>query len=232
MIILGLDSSAVAASCAVISLNDGNDGKMLAYAGVNVKITHSQTLLPLAESVVKAAGLTLNEIDAFAVSSGPGSFTGLRISVSAVKGMAFALNRPVCGVSTLLSLAHNLKGQNIIACPVMDARRGEVYNALFDIDGEKITRLTPDRAISLELLGLELADFSNKEIVLVGDGALLANSELGLRVAPEIIRYQNAASVCFSADEFIPAKELMPKYIRKPQAERELKNKNIKTGKE
>ncbi|MCL2071881.1 MAG: tRNA (adenosine(37)-N6)-threonylcarbamoyltransferase complex dimerization subunit type 1 TsaB [Oscillospiraceae bacterium] len=234
MIILGLDSSAVAASCAICQ----ND-KILAYAFVNVKITHSQTLMPLMESVLKAAGMTLDDIDAFAVSSGPGSFTGLRIGVSAVKGMAFALNKPVCGVSTLFALAHNLVGRDVIACAVMDARRDEVYNALFDISGGVITRLTPDRAIALDDLGAELESderLCGKEIVLAGDGALLAESKLGARerlsIAPEIIRYQNAASVCFAADKsgFIAASELMPAYIRKPQAERErIERERVKT---
>ncbi|MCL1902909.1 MAG: tRNA (adenosine(37)-N6)-threonylcarbamoyltransferase complex dimerization subunit type 1 TsaB [Oscillospiraceae bacterium] len=220
MLILGLESSAVAASCAITQ-----DSKILGYACVNVRITHSQTLIPLVEGVLKAAGLSLDDIDALAVSNGPGSFTGLRISVSAVKGLALARGLPVCGVSTLLSLAHNLTGRDVIACAVMDARRNQIYNALFDINGEDITRLTPDRAISLDELSEELADITEKEIVLVGDGAELVESQLYLPVAAEIIRYQNAASVCLSAKDFITAKELMPVYIRKPQAERERENK-------
>jgi len=228
MKLLGLDSSAVSASCAITE-----NGRILAQAAVNTKITYSQTLMPLVESVAKAAGIALSEIDAFAVSNGPGSFTGLRISVSAVKGLAFALDKPVSGVSTLLSLAHNLTGQNVIACPVMDARRGEVYNALFEVNGETVTRLTPDRAISLDDLSKELQQFADRKIILVGDGAELANCQLSivhcplsivncsLSVAGEIIRWQNAASVCFAAEKFTTAKELMPVYIRKPQAERE-----------
>ncbi|MCL2037083.1 MAG: tRNA (adenosine(37)-N6)-threonylcarbamoyltransferase complex dimerization subunit type 1 TsaB [Oscillospiraceae bacterium] len=217
MIILGLDSSAVSASCAVTQ-----DGNVLASGFVRVKITHSQTLIPLVENILKAAGMSLDEIDAFAVSNGPGSFTGIRISVSAVKGMAFALNKPVCGVSTLLSLAHNLVGRDVIACAVMDARRNEVYNALFDISGDSVTRLTQDRAISLDDLGSELEVFE-KEVVFVGDGAGLAVDyfEGAGSCAPEIIRFQNAVNVCLAAKNFVSAKELMPIYIRKPQAERE-----------
>ncbi|MCL1788758.1 MAG: tRNA (adenosine(37)-N6)-threonylcarbamoyltransferase complex dimerization subunit type 1 TsaB [Oscillospiraceae bacterium] len=222
LIILGLDSSATAASCAITE-----NGKILGYAAVNVKITHSQTLIPLVESVLKAAGISLDEIDALAVSSGPGSFTGLRISVSAVKGMAFVREIPVSGVSTLLSMAYNLIGRDCIVCAVMDARRNQVYNALFDINGKVVKRLTPDRAISLDELGEELVDFSDKGVVLVGDGAELAESKLGLPIAPEIIRYQNAASVCFAAKEFTTAKKLMPVYIRKPQAEREREESRI-----
>jgi tRNA threonylcarbamoyladenosine biosynthesis protein TsaB len=222
MKVLGLDSSAVSASCAVVE-----DGKILAVASVNTKITHSQTLMPLVEAVLQSAGLTLSDIDRFAVSHGPGSFTGLRISVSAVKGMAFALNRPVSGVSTLLSLAYNLIGRDCIACAVMDARRSEVYNALFDVAGGEVKRLTSDRAISIKSLVDELANYENREIVLVGDGAGLIPAGT---IAPEIVRWQNAVSVCFAAKEFINAKELMPIYIRKPQAEREKEEKAEREG--
>ena len=235
MIILGLDSSAVSASCAIVEKEGTTPQKVLACAAVNVKITHSQTLMPLVANTLKTAGMSFNDIDAFAVSNGPGSFTGLRISVSAVKGMAFASDgKPVCGVSTLLSLAHNLvearasTSNGILACAVMDARRGEVYNALFDVNGETITRLTPDRAISLKDLGMELAQFNSekREIVLVGDGAELAHNQLlpdncRLLIAPSAKRYQNAVSVCFAAEKFADVKEIMPVYIRQPQAERE-----------
>ena len=232
MKLLGLDSSAVSASCAIVDVGDEHPSvprtnRILAQASINMKITHSQTLMPLVENTLKAAGLTLNDIDGFAVSNGPGSFTGLRISVSAVKGMAFAGNKPVCGVSTLLALAHNLSGRDCIACPVMDARRGEVYNALFDISGETITRLTEDRAISLDELGDELAEFTEKEVVFAGDGAELAFEHFdgACSIAGEIIRWQNAASVCFAAKNFTSPKELIPIYIRKPQAQRERENK-------
>jgi tRNA threonylcarbamoyladenosine biosynthesis protein TsaB len=222
--LLGLDSSAVAASCAVVDFDAG--GRILAYASVNCKITHSQTLMPLMTSVLRAANLDLADIDAFAVNSGPGSFTGLRISVSAVKGLAFAAGKPVCGVSTLESLATNLAGGDCVACAVMDARRGEVYNAMFAISGDSVKRLTPDRAISLADLARELQEYSG--VVLIGDGAELAHEHFGgkVAIAPEIVRWQNAASVCFAAKskEFISAKELMPTYLRKPQAEREYKS--------
>jgi len=193
--------------------------KILASGFINMKITHSQTLMPLVESMLKSAGLTLNDIDCFAVSNGPGSFTGLRIAVSAVKAMAFATDKPVCGVSTLESLAYNLLGQDCTACPTMDARREEVYNAIFDIKGDKVTRLTPDRAISLEDLRAELSQYSN--VIFVGDGAHLAGTP-----AAEQLRWQSAVSVCMAAKEFINAKELMPVYIRKPQAEREREEKS------
>jgi len=198
MLILGLDSSAKAASCAVF---DTDAHSIISYGGVNAKITHSETLMPLAESILKAAKLTLGDIDAFAVTNGPGSFTGVRITASAVKGMAFALNTPVYAVSALHSLAYNLIGRDCIANCIMDARRGQFYNALFRVSGEKIERLTPDRAISAEELKTELQNYDN--VITVDE--------------------VNAVSVCLAALECTPisAKELMPFYLRMPQAERE-----------
>jgi len=198
MLILGLDSSAKAASCAVF---DADTHSIIAYGGVNAKITHSETLMPLVENILKAAKLTLSDIDAFAVTNGPGSFTGVRIAVSAVKGMAFALNKPIYAVSTLHALAYNLVGRDCVANCIMDARRGQFYNALFRVSGENIERLTPDRAIAQTELETELQNYNN---------AITAD---------EI----NAVSVCRAAWEYTPisAKELMPFYLRAPQAERE-----------
>jgi tRNA threonylcarbamoyladenosine biosynthesis protein TsaB len=182
--------------------------------------------MPLAENILKAAKLTLNDIDVFAVTNGPGSFTGVRIAVSAVKGMAFALQKPVYAVSTLHSLAYNLVGHECIACCVMDARREQFYNALFRINvgcdalGAPVTRLTEDRAIGKDELEAELLNYEDDIIITVGDGAELFNSEL---CAPSAQRQQNAVSVCLAALEYKPitAKELMPLYLRLPQAERE-----------
>jgi tRNA threonylcarbamoyladenosine biosynthesis protein TsaB len=231
MKLLGLDSSAVSASCAVCEICENGDcKKILAQGSVNVKITHSQTLIPLMENMLKSAGLTLSDIDCFAVSNGPGSFTGLRIAVSAVKGMAFALNKPVCGVSTLESLAYNLCGNEVIVCAVMDARRNEVYNALFCVNGESVTRLTPDRAISLDELQVELEQYADKKVVLVGDGAELASTQLTVGdVATAAVRFQNAVSVCFAValEKSEVSATLSPKYLRKPQAEREREEREV-----
>ncbi|MCL2693879.1 MAG: tRNA (adenosine(37)-N6)-threonylcarbamoyltransferase complex dimerization subunit type 1 TsaB [Oscillospiraceae bacterium] len=223
MNILGLDSSAKAASAAVL---DADNKIITAYGGVNVKITHSETLMPLTESVLAAAKLSLSDIDAFAVTAGPGSFTGVRIAVSAVKGMAYALNKPVYAVSTLHSLAYNLLGQDCIACCLMDARRGQFYNALFRIAGGEIERLTPDRAIDADELEAELHGYAGDDapkIITVGDGAELFNNASIVLSAPIAQLHQNAVSVCLAASEYtpVPAKELMPLYLRPPQAERE-----------
>jgi tRNA threonylcarbamoyladenosine biosynthesis protein TsaB len=209
MLILGLDSSAKAASCAVFCTKTRN---IIAYGGVNNKITHSETLMPLAESILKAAKLTLNDIDAFAVTAGPGSFTGVRIAASAVKGMAMALGKPVYAVSALHSLAYNLLGSECIVCCVMDARREQFYNALFRVSGEYIERLTPDRAIGKAELEAELQDYTdaNEKVITVGDEEI------------------SAVSVCRAVLEYPPvsAKELVPLYLRMPQAERERNEKS------
>jgi tRNA threonylcarbamoyladenosine biosynthesis protein TsaB len=203
MLLLGLDSSAQAASCAVFCTETQS---IITYGGVNAKITHSETLMPLAESILKAAKLTLGDIGAFAVTAGPGSFTGVRIATAAVKGMAFASfphSKPVYAVSTLHSLAYNLLGHECVACCVMDARREQYYNALFRVEGEKVTRLTPDRAIGSDELKAELQNYADEKVITVSD--------------------VNAVSVCRAALKVKPitAKELMPFYLRAPQAERE-----------
>ena len=136
MNILAIDSSAKAASAAVVS-----EEAVLASFHLDVKLTHSQTLMPMCQQVLACAGLTMEDIHGIAVSKGPGSFTGLRIGMAAVKGLAFAKNLPCVGVSTLKSLAYNLQGFEGIACAVMDARRNQVYNALFALRDGTVSRL-------------------------------------------------------------------------------------------
>ena len=225
MLILGLDSSAVAGSCALCDIS-GENKTVIATSFVNTKLTHSQTLMPMVEDMLKSSGVDLKDIDLLAVNSGPGSFTGIRIGVAAVKGIAFAQNKPCVGVSTLHSLAYNLAGSDCIACTVMDARCNQFYNAMFEIKGEKISRLTPDRAISAADLAEELNQYNDKRIVLVGDGAELANRIINAEntvLAPLTVRLQRAENVCLAAKEYknVTARELLPAYLRLPQAERE-----------
>ena len=225
MLILGLDSSAVAGSCALCDIS-GEQKTVIATSFVNTKLTHSQTLMPMVEDMLKSSGVELKDIDLFAVNSGPGSFTGIRIGVAAVKGIAFALNKPCVGVSTLHSLAYNLSGASCIACAVMDARCNQFYNALFEIKAEKINRLTPDRAISAVDLTTELTQYDDKKIILVGDGAELAYKSINkenITLAPLTVRLQRAENVCLAAIEYesVNAKKLLPAYLRLPQAERE-----------
>ncbi|MGN1433639.1 MAG: tRNA (adenosine(37)-N6)-threonylcarbamoyltransferase complex dimerization subunit type 1 TsaB [Ruminococcus sp.] len=230
MKILAVDTSATAASVAVAEEN-----KLIGEFSINTALTHSQTLIPMIDELLKNTGLSVNNIDAVAVNAGPGSFTGVRIGVAAVKGIAFPKNLPCVSVSTLESMAYNMLGNDCIVCSVMDARCSQVYNALFRVNGCSVTRMTADRALSLTDLKLELQNISEK-IVLVGDGAVLCseflNSELeNVMLAPLNNRIQTASSVAYAAfgkinnGETLTSDELMPVYLRLPQAQRELNKK-------
>lgn len=226
MKILALDTSSQAASC---SLLDGERPVGTFY--IDAKLTHSQTILPMVEDLLKACRQTLEDVELFAVSNGPGSFTGLRIGAAAVKGMAHALDKPCIGLSTLEGLAYNLYGQKGVACAVMDARCNQVYTALFDLDKD-MERITEDMAIPLDEL-LNLIKKQEKEVILVGDGAVLCYNSMEeqekakVRLAPAHQRLQNAYSVGLAAqkthlEEAAHARELAPAYLRLPQAQREL----------
>ena len=145
MTVLAIDCSATPASAAVI-----RDGKIITDSFVNVKLTHSETLLPMLENMMKNARLTLDEIDCYAISNGPGSFTGIRIGISAVKGLAAPQNISCVAVSTLESMAYNLLGYDCIVCALMDARCNQFYNAFFRVKGDVVTRLCEDRALLFE----------------------------------------------------------------------------------
>lgn len=235
MIILAIDSTAVSGSVAIC-----RDKELLCEFTLNVGITHSQTLLPMVEASLKMCGLNVSDIDLFACDEGPGSFTGVRIGVATIKGLAFNSNKPCIGVSTLEALAQNLAGFEGIACPVMNARRGQVYNALFEVNNNDVRRICEDRAISVTALENELKKF-NAPIYLAGDGCdvtLDGFKEPLCKVAPELLRYQNAysAAVCalkkytdgFHCDD----KELTATYLRMPQAERERLEKEKTLAKE
>ena len=217
--ILGIDSSAITAGCA---LCDG--GRIIAEQFLNTKHTHSQTLLPMVETMLKSADLALSDIDAIAVTAGPGSFTGLRIGIASVKGMAMGAGKPCIEVSTLEAIAYNFVGIDGVICCAMDARCGQVYNALFKSENGVISRLCEDRAIKAADLCEELKAIEGR-IILAGDGAeLLDNtSEHCFTLAPYLLRYQRGAGVCFAAEgkQIIEAAALMPSYLRLPQAERE-----------
>ena len=224
MLILALESSAKAASAAV-----ARDGRLLDLEFSNDGLTHSVTLLPMAELALRKCGLTVRDVDAVAVSRGPGSFTGIRIGVSAAKGLCWGAEKPAIGVSTLEAMAWNavdVSPESIVCC-AMDARRAQVYNALFRIDGGKPLRLTEDRAVSLDALAEELRQ-TGKNIFVLGDGALLCYNyllerSLPVTLATENVRLQNAWGVCRAAEgmEPRPAEELLPRYLRLSQAERE-----------
>ncbi len=223
MLTLALESSAKAASAALFE-----DEKMLAFSIQNAGLTHSRTLLPMAEGLVKGLDRTMGDIGLVAVSRGPGSFTGLRIGLAEAKGLCWALDIPAVGVSTLEAMAFGgpvLDGQMLCCC--MDARRGQIYNALFTVEGGKPVRLTPDRAISVAELESELVA-SGEPWILLGDGAELCyntldRSQVTVFTAPEPLRLQNARGVGLAAVGKTPvsAHELLPAYLRLSQAERE-----------
>lgn len=224
MLILALDSTAATGSVALC-----RDRKLLASVTLNTGNTHSETLLPSVEALLTMCNLDAGDVDLFACSKGPGSFTGVRIGASTVKGMAFGKDKPCIGVSTLEALAYNLRAFSGILCPVMNARRSQVYNALFRAKNGRLERLCPDRAISLEELRAELSAY-DEPIFLSGDGydmTLAALDGLLLGRVPEELIYQSGYSVAmcaldaYEAGERTTDAELVPTYLRLPQAERE-----------
>lgn len=227
MKILAVDSSAVSAGCAVLE-----DGKIIAESFVKVGLTHSETLLPMVSNTLANAKISSEDIDCYAVSAGPGSFTGIRIGVAAIKGMAFTRNIPCIGVSTLEAIAWNGLGFEGVICAAMDARRNQVYNALFLFEENKLVRLCDDRAISINELTDELTH-DNGQIYLAGDGAELCYNAMrdklpDIKLTPENLRYQRGFGVAMAAQRIYSAEgvkspeELIPVYLRPSQAEREL----------
>lgn len=226
MKILSVDSSAVSASAAILS-----DGVLMGENFTNVKLTHSQTLLPMVENVLKNTQTKISDIDIFSVSSGPGSFTGVRIGVAAIKGLADGVNKPCFGVSTLEAIAYPYFDSDYTICAVMDARCSQVYTATFR-NGKRIKE---DRAILISELAEQIKDFD--KVVFVGDGADVCYNELkdklnNISVANNQLKFQRASSVAFLTEKYINdgkkpvnSNELLPIYLRLPQAERELNNK-------
>ena len=232
MLVLAIDSSAGPASAAVVE-----DGVLLGESYVNTRQTHSQTLLPMVEQLLAALGKRVRDFQRLAVSAGPGSFTGVRIGVACLKGLAFPENLPCCGVSTLEAIAYGGLGSGAsVLCAVMDARCGQVYNALFREERGELVRLTEDRALSIRELEQECQGFGSG-LLLLGDGAALCHKTFslwGARLAPPATRFQRASSVAFLASRedcpTVAPQELVPAYLRLPQAERELKQRLSQGG--
>ena len=226
MKILAFETSAKAASAALTE-----DGRLLAECYQNTGMTHSQTLMVMAQDLLKQCGLDVRDVDAVAVANGPGSFTGVRIGVAAAKGFAWGAEIPCVGTSTLASMAVSLGVWQGYVCPVMDARRSQVYNALFHVDCGKYTRIREDRAISLRDLQEDVKNLA-EPIFLVGDGSVLCYNTLleevpALILPPEHRMHQRACGVALEAQRMLregnitPAAELVPNYLRLSQAERE-----------
>lgn len=225
MRILALETSAKAVSAAVTE-----DGKVLCSGYQDTGLTHSRTLMPIVEAMLKNTGLTVQDCDAVAVAAGPGSFTGIRIGVSAAKGLAFAADKPCAAVSTLEAMARNVAHMDALVVCAMDARRSQIYNALFEVRGGTLVRLCPDRAVALADLAEELRGDPRPKIA-AGDGGALcqaALTELGVAcaLAPARLLHQNAIGVALAAEamaaagQLVTAQELLPVYLRPAQAER------------
>lgn len=222
MLVLALESSAKAASVALMQ----DDALICQYSQCS-GLTHSRTLLPMVEDMLKNSDTILADADLIAVAHGPGSFTGIRIGVSTVKGLAWASDKKCVGVSTLAAMAWHGVSAGGLVCPVMDARRSQVYNALFEIKDGCPERLCADRAIALAELAAELKA-KNREVFLVGDGAVISyeylkNEGIACRVAPQNLLYQSAWGVGMEAlrSKSGTANDLLPVYLRLSQAERE-----------
>jgi tRNA threonylcarbamoyladenosine biosynthesis protein TsaB len=225
MKIFALDSTAKTASVALCE-----DRVLLAQFTQNGGNTHSETLLPMTEVLLRSMKMNINDIDLFAVSAGPGSFTGVRIGAATIKGLCHSTNKRCVGVSTLKALAYNLLSkEKRYICPVMDARRGQFYTAIFKSQDGVLTRITEDSALSTEELIDAVAQLGEK-VFLCGDGYTLARRALGDELCyetAETSRYQSAYSVaCVALEEYlsgnsVTADELRPTYLRLPQAERD-----------
>lgn len=229
MKILGIDTTAKTATAAIVE-----DSKLIAITVLNTPNTHSVTLLPMIDGLLKSAGLTLEDIDAFSCSVGPGSFTGVRIGTSAVKGLAYANGKPCVGVSSLEALAMNVTAEDGLICPVMDARRAQLYNALFERDGGELKRLTPDSLDGVSDVLNALAE-KGRRVYVTGDGierVTEAGSGIEIKRPHEVLCYQNAYNVAVLAGKVyaeateeqraeFTAEKLAPLYLRASQAERE-----------
>lgn len=225
MTILALETSAKAASCAVI-----RDGAPVASAFQATGLTHSRTLMPMVEDMLKNSELTLADMDAIAVAAGPGSFTGLRIGIAAVKGLAWAGDKPCVGVSTLEAMAWPLAHMTGTIVCSMDARRQQIYNAVFAAENGSLKRLCPDRAISLAEAAEELRQLPGP-LIIVGDGwklctEFLMEQGIACQAAPAHLRLQSAVGVAMAAESLgvearVSAQELALVYLRLSQAERE-----------
>ncbi|MBQ7172792.1 MAG: tRNA (adenosine(37)-N6)-threonylcarbamoyltransferase complex dimerization subunit type 1 TsaB [Clostridia bacterium] len=232
MNILAIDSSAAVASV-VLQKDDTVLGEYFLDNGN----THSETILPMTESLLGRLSLTAKDIDLFAVSIGPGSFTGLRIGVATIKGLAFGSQKPCVGVSTLESLAYNLEGFSGILCPVMDARRNQVFTALFRSDGKAIKRISPDRAMDFSELDQLLSAY-DEPIYLIGDGYKLAKETLTVKTmdTPERLIPQCARSIAkiakreYECGTAVDESALAPVYLRLSKAERERLEKEALKG--
>lgn len=237
MKILGIDSSGLVATVAIQS-----DDILVGEYTIHNKKTHSQTLLPMIQDMLRMAEVPVEELDAIAVAAGPGSFTGLRIGAATAKGLGQALNIPLVAVSSLEGLAYNLAGADALVCPIMDARRNQAYYGIYDVSGELPVVVAEQDAAPIDTV-LQKARETGREMIFVGDGVpVFANriaEEEGLsyRLGADNVRYQKASSVAalgrklMEQGKEMPAERFAPIYLRLSQAERErMEKENISSG--
>ena len=236
MKILAIDTTSSPVSAAILT-----DGALTGEFYLNTKSTHSRTLMPITEALLKSAEISIDDIDVFAVNAGPGSFTGVRIGVSTIKGLSMPKNKPCAAVSALESMAYCMPFSSGTVCAVMDARCSQVYNALFTLKNGEVIRECDDRVLSIEELYNELKTVNDK-IYIVGDGASLFYNSTDKRdnmvLVQENIRFQHAygtakcAEKMYNENRLCTSAHLRPIYLRIPQAERELKARQEKERKE
>jgi tRNA threonylcarbamoyladenosine biosynthesis protein TsaB len=231
MKILAIDSSGLVASAAIVT-----EDKLMAEYTINYKKTHSQTLLPMIDEIVQMIDLDLKDIDAIAVAAGPGSFTGLRIGSATAKGLGLALSKPIIGIPTVDGLAYNLYGTDKMICPIMDARRNQVYTGLYEYKNNEFCVIEPQKAIGIEELAVEINRYK-RDVIFLGDGVEVYTEQLKELItvpfdfAPLHVSKQRAASVgalgvlYYKNGKIEDADSHEPVYLRLSQAERELAEK-------
>jgi len=229
MKLLAIETSTMVGSIALIS-----DHRLLAEYQMGIKATYSDALIPLIDNVLSNTRIPIQEIDGFALALGPGSFTALRIGLSIIKGLALATKKPLVGIPTLDSLAHNMCFSNFLICPVLDARKGEVYTAFYKReDGSTLKKLTPDRVVKPQ----RLLDEIHEEVIFLGDGSdvyrdiILRRLKEKVLFAPLHLKYPKASSIAqlalekFKDNEVMDIERITPVYVRPPEAEIKWKEK-------
>ena len=231
MLLLAIDSSGLVASIAIMS-----DDTVLGEYTTNFKKTHSQTLLPMMNELVQMTGIALEDLDAIVISGGPGSFTGLRIGAATAKGLGLALNKPLVNVPTVDALAFNLYGNEQIICPIMDARRQQVYTGLYTFEGDDFKVISPQKAVGIDEIVAEV-NAIGRPVIFLGDGVpvhkdyIRENSTVPCQFAPAHLNAQRAGALAALGKRYFEeglvetADEHIPEYLRLSQAERELQEK-------
>lgn len=231
MLLLAIESSALVASIAIMS-----DNTLLGEYTTNFKKTHSQTLLPMMNELVQMTGISMEELDAIVIAGGPGSFTGLRIGAATAKGLGLALDKPLINVPTVDALAFNLYGIEQIICPIMDARRGQVYTGLYTFEGDDFKVITPQKAVGIDEI-VEEINTLGRPVIFLGDGVpvhetfIREHSIVPCQFAPAHLNAQRAGALAalgkryFEEGRVETADEHVPEYLRLSQAERELQEK-------